>query len=444
MSKEESKIDKTNDIKKDNIEKEEPKRKSLFDSFRIFKKGKSKLKIFLVVFSIIMLLILSFAIIVCVNKFNTNVYKNITVLGIDVSGKNTNELVEILEKRQEEIDKFNLDVYQQSDSILRCTPSEINFKIDKAKTIEKILSIGRNGNIFTNTFNIIKILFKGKEAEAVFEYDEEKLDNIIKNIDLSLKNRFVEDSYSIDEEKKVIIIKKGSAGNSIDYSIEKAKIIDYFSTLKDTMMILDVKSNISQELDVNKIYGEIKREAQDAYIDDTKKPAKFVSEVLGIDLDLEEFKNTLEKAENKLDNAIIEFPLIITEPKVKSSDITYDYYNDKLSGKTTYFDVSQKARCNNMEIALSYLNDKVIMPGQIFSYNEAIGDTTTAKGYEPAATFKGSSIVDEIGRWNLSNLINTLSSSIICKFRNSRTLSTWATSCLCSAKFRCNCVLANT
>ena len=82
---------------------------------------------------------------------------------------------------------------------------------------------------------------------------------------------------------------------------------------------------------------------------------------------------------------------------MKLKDLTSKYYNDKIAGKTTYFNASQYARANNLKVALSYLNDKVIMPGETFSYNAAIGDTTAAKGYLPAATFKGGTTVNEMG-----------------------------------------------
>ena len=39
----------------------------------------------------------------------------------------------------------------------------------------------------------------------------------------------------------------------------------------------------------------------------------------------------------------------------------------------------------------------IIMPGEVFSYNKIIGDTTAAKGYLPASTFKGGTIVQEMG-----------------------------------------------
>ena len=35
------------------------------------------------------------------------------------------------------------------------------------------------------------------------------------------------------------------------------------------------------------------------------------------------------------------------------------------------------------------MNGVVVLPGETYSYNNNIGDTTASKGYQAAATFKG-------------------------------------------------------
>ena len=39
----------------------------------------------------------------------------------------------------------------------------------------------------------------------------------------------------------------------------------------------------------------------------------------------------------------------------------------------------------------------MVMPGETYSYNDNIGDTTASKGYQAAATFKGGTTVNEMG-----------------------------------------------
>ena len=353
--------------------------------------------IIILIISFFIAIFLLFGVIVCINKFNSNVYKNVNVLGYSLGGMSKEQVKEILDKVNTDVKSKKISVYQNSDEIYNVLSEEIDFEVNVSETLKNVMSFGRNGNILIDNFEILKALFNSKNIDVSYSYNEEKLDGIVKNIDLSIKERTEDDNYSIDEENKKIIITRGKSGNTIDYDTEKEKILSSFKGVGLQNITLDIKTKKPSEIDFEKIYKEIKRDAKDAYVDESSNPIKFVPEVVGLDLDVEGLKNELNKEENRAEGKVIEFPLKVTEPNVKIKDISSKYYNDKLSGKTTYFDASQTARANNLRVALNYLNGKVIMPGETFSYNQAIGDTTAAKGYMAAATFKGGTVVNEMG-----------------------------------------------
>ncbi len=353
--------------------------------------------IIILIISFFIAIFLLFGVIVCINKFNSNVYKNVNVLGYSLGGMSKEQVKEILDKVNTDVKSKKISVYQNSDEIYNVLSEEIDFEVNVSETLKNVMSFGRNGNILIDNFEILNALFNSKDIDVSYSYNEEKLDGIVKNIDLSIKERTEDDNYSIDEENKKIIITRGKSGNTIDYDTEKEKILSSFKGVGLQNITLDIKTKKPSEIDFEKIYKEIKRDAKDAYVDESSNPIKFVPEVVGLDLDVEGLKNELNKEENRAEGKVIEFPLKVTEPNVKIKDISSKYYNDKLSGKTTYFDASQTARANNLRVALNYLNGKVIMPGETFSYNQAIGDTTAAKGYMAAATFKGGTVVNEMG-----------------------------------------------
>lgn len=360
-------------------------------------KKQKKIHIFIIILALIFALFILFAVIVCINKLNDKVYKNVYLNGEDLSGKTKEEVENIIIKENEKLISKKIAIYQNTDEIFNVTAEEIDLKINEAKTMEKIMGFGRKENLFANNFKIIGALFKPVTIEAEYSFNEEKMDSVMKNIDLSIKSRVVDDSYSVDDQNKKIIITIGKSGSSIDYDTEKINMINAFKSLNEDKLTLDLISRGPQKIDVEKIYAEVKREPKDAYVEENTSPIKFVSEVVGIDFDVNELKEFLAKDENKEEGKVIEFPLKVTEPNVKLKDLTSRYYNDKIAGKTTYFNAGQYARANNLRVALSYLNDKVIMPGETFSYNAAIGDTTAAKGYMAAATFKGGTTVNEMG-----------------------------------------------
>ncbi|MCX8075199.1 MAG: VanW family protein [Clostridia bacterium] len=352
------------------------------------------ISVLVILVNIIILLLL----IACVNRFNVNVFKNIYFLNKNMSSLSELQVIEVIKGEAKRYNQNSeIMVYQADKNIYTIKSADIGFDIDIEKSAQKVMNFGRTGNILKDNYEILKTFFNSKKIEPEYKYDSGKLDEIAKNIDLTLDGRVVDDTYSVDEITKKLIIVKGKTGASFDHTKIKEDIVNLLKNGNKSRYTLNVINKKPATVDVNKVYSEVKRDAKDAYIDESSSPIKYVNEVEGIDFDVNELKNVLNKDENKEEGKTIEFSLNTTQPKVKLSDITYTLYKDKLDGYTTYFDASQKARSNNLQIALKYLNGVIVMPGEVFSYNKIIGDTTSAKGYLPAATFKGGKIVQELG-----------------------------------------------
>ncbi len=66
--------------------------------------------------------------------------------------------------------------------------------------------------------------------------------------------------------------------------------------------------------------------------------------------------------------------------------------DDMPSGKvlasfTTLYNDSIKGRSNNVRLAAKSINGKIVQPGGVFSYNEAVGPTIEKRGYMEAKIF---------------------------------------------------------
>lgn len=390
--------EKTSRRKGDLLDKIVKKEMSEFKPVKVEKTGlkKKKIVIFSLIF-VVFLIITSVCIFVILNKTNSNVYKNVYCLENDFSNKTTDEVSNILKEKSIKIKEGReLDIYQESEKIYSVKSEEIDLNIDVAATTKEIMGFGRTDNIFKNSFIIFKNVFSKKEIKPIYIYDQNKLEDVVKNAELTLKNRFVDDSYNLDTKTNKLIIKKGTSGATINNEIEKNKIFEALSQNIDKIQF-EIINKKPSNLDVNKVHDEVKKEPKDAYIDKATTPSKFVKEQVGYEFNTVDLEKLLNLDENKVEGKVIEFSLTVLQPKTKLADINYTLYKEKIVGYTTYFDVNNAARVNNLSVALSYLNEKIIMPGEIFSYNEAIGDTTAAKGYKEAATFKGGTVVMEMG-----------------------------------------------
>lgn len=80
---------------------------------------------------------------------------------------------------------------------------------------------------------------------------------------------------------------------------------------------------------------------------------------------------------------------IPTQPSV--SDITK--IQSILGDYTTYFNPQDIPRTNNVRLAAAALNNRLIPPGQVFSFNDVVGERSETAGYLPAFVFVDQSVV---------------------------------------------------
>ncbi|MBR1884407.1 MAG: VanW family protein [Clostridia bacterium] len=345
--------------------------------------------------SLVTLLVMSFIIFLCVVKFNKNIYKGVYLGNEDISGYTPEKLAKYVTNISNELKEFELDLYQDSNKIYGVTADMIDFKVDVNKTISSVINFGKTGNLY----NDLKDIFEARKAEKHFkveyEYNLDKMQTLLKNIDLTIEGRVIYDTYSVEDGK--LILTKGKDGYIIDSEEVAKNIIERFESLDGSMLTLKLKDAKSSVLSAESIKKEIVKQPKNAYIDESVAPVKFVKEVEGLDVDILEIQNGIDELLTMNFGENVEKTLQILKPAVYLSDIYYDVYNDKIASFTTYFAGSQTNRAKNIEIAAGYINDIIVMPGEIFSFNSAVGEITKAKGYLMAATFSGGRVVDGLG-----------------------------------------------
>lgn len=155
-------------------------------------------------------------------------------------------------------------------------------------------------------------------------------------------------------------------------------------------MEIPVEQKEPAPIDIDKIHDEVYTEAKDAYY--TKNPFTIYPEVEGIDFDVEEARKLLE--EEKEEYVI---KLTITKPKITIDKIGSEAFPDQLGTFTTRYDVSDRDRSTNLVIACQKINGKVVLAGETFSYNKALGPRTAAAGYRNGKIYSGGEVVDGIG-----------------------------------------------
>ncbi len=84
-----------------------------------------------------------------------------------------------------------------------------------------------------------------------------------------------------------------------------------------------------------------------------------------------------------------------TQPQVTTEEASDRY--GLIDYAITNASSSSKARLNNIKQAMSYINGKRVSPGETFSFNDTVGQRTTARGFRMATAYSGGEVTEQVG-----------------------------------------------
>ena len=367
------------------IKKKRRKRKKI----NIKKIGENKTLLATIIFIIILVIMIFSVIFAILNINNNNILNGVKIEGIDVSGLSREEAKAKIEtvynaKKEEDIIlKYNDFETTISQDIL-----ETNYDLDKA--VNEAISLGKDGNIITNNYNILFALLGKKNIKVDMSINEERIKDEIENIQTNIPGTIIEPDYYVENDKLIITPGQEGIKISVDNLINRIKNTLKTSSSNQQYIEIPMDNVWPDKIDIEKIHDEIYKEVQDAYL--TENPITIHPEVEGVDFDIEEAKKILEN-----DSEQYEIPLKITKPNVTMEQIGAEAFPNKISFYSTRYDGGDVNRSTNLELACEKINDVIVLPGETFSYNKTLGERSKAAGYKTAKVYENGEVVDGIG-----------------------------------------------
>lgn len=320
------------------------------------------------------------------NMGNSKIMSGIKINNISVKDLTKEEAVIFIQNEMQKNQEIIVNVDGKYFSIIK---ENLNITYNIKDAVEEAYTEGRNGNIFENNFTILINGLKGKNIKTDMTIDEKSLKHVANEICLKIPNGLKESTYCIEDDK--LIIKEGEPGKGFDLEEFETKIIEYIQTNGASKIEIKTINKKPEAINIEEIREEIYKEPKDAYYEE--EPFKIYSSENGIDIDIDEAKKILSEEKQEY-----EIPLIITEAKVKKVSISADKQFLDLLGKcTTKYDESNVSRSTNLKVASKTINEMIINPGEIFSFNNALGPRTVAKGYKLGAGYSGGRSVSMVG-----------------------------------------------
>ena len=92
----------------------------------------------------------------------------------------------------------------------------------------------------------------------------------------------------------------------------------------------------------------------------------------------------------------LEIPLLAIYPRI-DSELLGNIRGEKIGEYVTSFNSNNKERNNNIYLAAKAINNYVLFPGEIFSFNKVVGKRTAGKGYMPATVIVKGELSEDFG-----------------------------------------------
>ena len=261
----------------------------------------------------ISLILIIFTVFLGVTAYISSTNKIITgikIKGVDVSGLTKEEAItRVTEDLNKSLPTNVTLIHGEYETQLNMNDMGVNFNIEKL--VDKAYEEGRDGNVFSNMFTILRTMVSPKNIGLDISLNNEQTTNLLNDISTKLPDTVVQSSYYIDGDN--LIITKGKTGVVVDTESTINNIKNKINDLSYTNNKVDLIT-VSKEpdnIDLNKIHSEIYKDPVDAYY--TTNPYIVHPHENGVD-----FNISIEEAQAMINEEKEEYaiPLKYTSPNV--------------------------------------------------------------------------------------------------------------------------------
>ena len=327
-------------------------------------------------------------------KNGHTVFPNICVSGVNIGGMGEEEAKAALDESLAKTHATRTLTVQLPDRKLVFDPEMANSPLDTDAMVETAMAYGREGG----AFKVLRQYFNCKKSayildmEDFLQVDTDYVRELIEKTAEDVKQDMVQSEISMDEEKAIITITLGYNGRTLNTEKLYEKVMEAYNSgdLSDITFNYDVVPY--DIVDLQSYYEKYCTSARDAYYDKEKK--EVVPEVQGYGFDLIAANAQLALAE---EGSVIEIPLAVIQPRVTAQEYMAKNFPDVLSTYSSNY-WNNADRTNNLKLACEAINGTVLQPGEVFSFNDVVGERTADKGYKDGIIFtKDGKSENEVG-----------------------------------------------
>jgi len=333
---------------------------------------------------------------VYVDKLET-VLPDVWVDGIKLSGMTLEEATQALIDAGYESNASNVSatIIFPDDSGFTITGDEVGFALDAREAAQAAYGYGREGSLLQRSVAYVRSLMGRTDLEdlSASKFDEGFVRGVVTVHTKAFNDALVEDFFKMTNEQITVIKGTGVMPASEESVFHLAvttlqKALEQHTHLTERY-VPETADVIDVDLDL--LYDTIRIDPVNSVYDPSTFGATESSPGVSFD------KVT---AQALLDSASVGEEVVIRlftiEPEVKREDIEVLLFRDILAEKSTRVSGTANRR-HNVELAASLINEHLMNPMDVFSYNDVVGQRTAERGFREANAYANGRIIQEIG-----------------------------------------------
>ena len=324
---------------------------------------------------------------------NGIILENITVAGVDVGGMTQADAISAVHAATNK-------TYSAIPMVVTVMDSQASIPIDYVGTLDvrgavkAAYRFGNSGSVAKQKQEQQIAMTKGYvvDLSPYLELNENGIRSILSDLGAQYSSTLTESTYEITGTAPVqtLVIKLGVPEYGLDLNELYNQVLQAYSA--NRFQLNSQCGMIEPEpVNLDEIYAQIYIAPTDAYYD--RSNHEIVSEIDGYGFDLSKAKDTLSKAKH---GTTIEIPITTLKPEITSDTLSSMLFRDTLATYTAS-STSSEDRDTNLRLACEAINGIILYPEDVFSYNDALGERSTARGYRPGPSYSGNKTVITIG-----------------------------------------------
>lgn len=291
------------------------------------------------------------------------------------------------------------------DGVIRLSPENTNAKLNVRSAVAAAYNLGRKGTDDQKQAAVDASTAGGTAIDLLpyLQIDQDYIRSQLEayaapfnvpHTELSYhlagqQPKLQEDLYDPSAPVQTLELTLGTPREELDVDAVLAEILNAYSSNTLTLSIDSLPSlSTPKAPDLEALYEEFYIAPVNTTLDLTtyqQVPGSY-----GYALDLETGRTLLSQAES---GDTISIPMVCVKPEILGDEA---YFRDELGYCETKH-TDNENRNTNLRLACAAIDGLILQPGEEFSFNDRVGERTTAKGYLPAPAYSGTQTVNSPG-----------------------------------------------